>query len=159
VRLAHGWCTTGIYLSDLTFIEEGNANEFAVEGYEGHDAPVIINFEKRRRVAVAIVDLINFQRKPFAFEQLPKVCDFLETTLTAAERELGPSGGGSTRSREADDRLYQMSLECEPRSLVASVRGPPSTTTSSSGGPATLFSSSSFSSTIRGFFGGDSSSS
>lgn len=145
----------GIYLSDLTFIEEGNANVFAVEGYEGHDAPAIINFEKRRRVAVAIVDLINFQRKPFAFEPLPKVRDFLETTLTAAERELGP-GGGSTRSREADDRLYQLSLECEPRSLVASVRGPPST---SSGGTATLFSSSSFSSTIRGFFGGDSSSS
>lgn len=153
---AHGWRTTGIYLSDLTFIEEGNANVFAVEGYEGHDAPAIINFEKRRRVAVAIVDLINFQRKPFAFEPLPKVRDFLKTTLTAAERELGP-GGGNTRSREADDRLYQLSLECEPRSLVASVRAPPSST--SSGGPATLFSSSSFSSTIRGFFGGDSSSS
>jgi hypothetical protein len=145
-----------VYLSDLTFIEEGNPNVFSVEGGESDQEPVdivIINFEKRRRVAVAIVDLINFQRKPFAFETLPKVRDFIESTLAAVEREVG----SANRNREADDRLYQLSLECEPRSLVASVRGPSPSSGGSGSTPTTtagsLFSSSSFSHTIRGFFG------
>lgn len=144
---------------------------------EEHSTAPIINFDKRRRVAAVIVDLINFQRKPFPFEQQPKVRDLIEATRATTEREMG-EGTSSECLRALDERLYQQSLECEPRgtgttastarsympsffglgggsssSTLSSSSSTPQASSSSGGG---LFSSSSFTSTIRGFFGSDS---
>jgi len=129
---------TGVYLSDLTFLEEANANVFAVDSNQGDS---IINIDKRKRVAATIVDLINFQKKPFAFESLPKVRDLIEGTLSNIEREFGIG-----RTCRAEEHLYQLSLECEPRNASGS-------STAGTGAVNSLLAApSSISNTIQGFF-------
>lgn len=153
---------SGVYLSDLTFIEEGNVNLFA--SADENEAGAIINFDKRRRVAAVIVDLINFQKKPFPFEALPKVRELIEATLAATEREIANDGGRAA----TDERLYQLSLDCEPRgsaitsgggnrgySSLFSFGSGSSTPAPTSSSGTSIFSSGSFSSTLRGFFSTD----
>jgi len=83
----------GIYLTDLTFIEDGN-NDLTVEG--------LINFEKRRRVASVITSIQTFQQTPYCLQALPSLQDWV----------WGVSGGAVFEESEAYDR----SLEIEPRS-------------------------------------------
>ena len=53
----------GIFLSDLTFVEEGNPDELEVEG-----APTpLINFVKRRKVAEVIEKICDYQNVPYRF--------------------------------------------------------------------------------------------
>jgi len=140
VRCAEPPCLPylGVYLSDLTFLEEANANVFAVDSNQGDS---IINIDKRKRVAATIVDLINFQKKPFAFESLPKVRDLIEGTLSNIEREFGIG-----RTCRAEEHLYQLSLECEPRNASGS-------STAGTGAVNSLLAApSSISNTIQGFF-------
>lgn len=80
----------GMYLSDLTFIEEGTPN-FTDNG--------LLNFAKMRMIAHVIREIRQFQQTPYKIEPLPKVINYL----------LDPS-----RLLEDED-LYQKSLILEPR--------------------------------------------
>jgi len=64
----------GVYLTDLTFIEDGNPKFLVVEP-ERDD---IINFEKMRKVAVVIQEIILFQQKPYNFEKVEPIQNFFE---------------------------------------------------------------------------------
>jgi len=59
----------GVYLTDLTFIEDGNRNQL-----EGG----LINFMKRRRLASVIGDIQQYQLKPYNLEAVPIIQDFLQ---------------------------------------------------------------------------------
>jgi len=80
----------GMYLSDLTFIEEGTPN-FTDNG--------LLNFAKMRMIGHVIREIRQFQQTPYKIEPIPKVLNYL----------LDPS-----RLLEDED-LYQKSLILEPR--------------------------------------------
>ncbi|XP_053611778.1 ras-specific guanine nucleotide-releasing factor 2-like isoform X4 [Plodia interpunctella] len=80
----------GMYLSDLSFIEEGTSN-YTPDG--------LLNFSKMRMIAHVIREIRNFQQTPYKIDHIPKVCDFLlDRSLVIPE-----------------ERQYTLSLEMEPR--------------------------------------------
>ncbi|XP_054160727.1 ras-specific guanine nucleotide-releasing factor 1-like [Oppia nitens] len=80
----------GMYLTDLSFIEEGTPN-FTEEG--------LLNFSKMRMIAHVIREIRHFQQTPYKIEHNPKVTNYLLDT----SRHL------------FDEELYQLSLCLEPR--------------------------------------------
>ncbi|XP_064474467.1 ras-specific guanine nucleotide-releasing factor 2-like isoform X2 [Ornithodoros turicata] len=105
----------GMYLTDLSFIEEGTPN-FTEEG--------LLNFSKMRMIAHVIREIRHFQQTPYKIEMNPKVFNYL----------LDPG------RLMPDEELYRLSLCLEPRlsRLGTKVTAPPfaptyaSATTSSS---------------------------
>ena len=83
----------GIFLSDLTFIEEGNPDSIVMEGVE------TINFVKRRKVADVIAKIQTYQ-VPYNFVPVKELQDLLITGMTTAWGE---------------DELYKRSLVVGPR--------------------------------------------
>ncbi|KAL2719369.1 ras-specific guanine nucleotide-releasing factor 2-like isoform X1, partial [Vespula squamosa] len=80
----------GLYLTDLSFIEEGTPN-FTEEG--------LLNFSKMRMIAHVIREIRHFQQTPYKIELITKVTNYLlDTSLLLNEKDL-----------------YRMSLEIEPR--------------------------------------------
>lgn len=81
-----------IYMSDLTFVDDGNPN--CIDG--------LINFSKRRLVYSIISDLLNFQNHPYNLTVIPELKRMLEDINSQLE--------GIT-----DKALYDISLQREPR--------------------------------------------
>ncbi|XP_046966923.1 ras-specific guanine nucleotide-releasing factor 1-like [Vanessa cardui] len=88
----------GMYLSDLSFIEEGTSN-YTPEG--------LLNFSKMRMIAHVIREIRNFQQTPYKIDHIPKVCEFL------LDRSL----------EIPEERQYTLSLELEPRAARGSAGG------------------------------------
>jgi len=83
-----------IFLSDLTFVEEGNPDNLEVEG-----APTpLINFVKRRRVAEVIEKICDYHNVAYKFHPVPEI-----------QRYLIEMRGWD------DNKLYAESLLREPR--------------------------------------------
>lgn len=80
----------GVFLGDLTFIDDGNTNNFGNQ----------INFDKRRMVARVIKQLQEYQQHAYYLHEVPVLRDFL------LELE-----GGMT----SEDDLYEMSYKVMPR--------------------------------------------
>ncbi|XP_066901194.1 ras-specific guanine nucleotide-releasing factor 2 isoform X3 [Halyomorpha halys] len=93
----------GMYLTDLSFIEEGTPN-FTQDG--------LLNFSKMRMIAHVIREIRHFQQTPYKIEMITKVTNYLLDTSLLLD----------------DDELYQMSLGIEPRtSRLSSITGLPTT--------------------------------
>jgi len=77
----------GIYLTDLTFIEDGNPNYLEVED----NTPNVINFEKMRKVASVIQDIMLYQQKPYNYEKVDLLQQYIEKindgSLCKSEKE------------------------------------------------------------------------
>ncbi|XP_015792676.1 ras-specific guanine nucleotide-releasing factor 2-like isoform X4 [Tetranychus urticae] len=80
----------GMYLTDLSFIEEGTPN-FTEDG--------LLNFSKMRMIAHVIREVRQYQQTPYKIEMNPRAINYLLDT----SRHL------------SDDELYQHSLVLEPR--------------------------------------------
>jgi len=80
----------GVYLSSLTFLEEGNPNQLD-NGY--------VNFFKRRLIAEIIKDVQQFQQKPYNLSAVPAIQQY----LTAPQLVLEES------------EAFKLSLHVEPR--------------------------------------------
>jgi len=78
----------GVFLTDLTFIEDGNPNTLNDK----------INFIKRRKLAMLIRDIQTYQQTPYSLQNVPELQEKLKA-ITSME----------------DDKLYKLSLEYEPR--------------------------------------------
>ena len=87
----------GMYLTDLSFIEEGTPN-FTEDGE-------LLNFSKMRMIAHVIREIKHFQQTPYNIEMNPKVINYLLDN----SRHLG------------DEELYMRSLCLEPRLSTQSV--------------------------------------
>ncbi|XP_076247856.1 ras-specific guanine nucleotide-releasing factor 1 isoform X2 [Calliopsis andreniformis] len=95
----------GLYLTDLSFIEEGTPT-MTEDG--------LLNFSKMRMIAHVIREIRHFQQTPYKIELITKVTNYLlDTSLLLNEKNL-----------------YRMSLEIEPKatrlSSSALVNLPPS---------------------------------
>src|SRR4051812_12059906 len=78
----------GLFLTDLTFIEEGNPN--LIEG--------LINFSKRKKMANVIREIQQYQNIPYVFEPVERIQKWLKEAAIGEENEL-----------------YRLSLAREPR--------------------------------------------
>ncbi|XP_066581022.1 ras-specific guanine nucleotide-releasing factor 2-like [Prorops nasuta] len=88
----------GLYLTDLSFIEEGTPN-FTEDG--------LLNFSKMRMIAHVIREIRHFQQTPYKIELIRKVTNYLlDTSLHLNEKDL-----------------YRLSLEIEPRTSRLSSSG------------------------------------
>jgi len=80
----------GLYLSDLTFIEDGNPNYLIVEHNNGL-VPNVINFEKMRKLASVIQDMILYQQIPYNFFKIDLIQQLIvkihSGTLSLSEKE------------------------------------------------------------------------
>ncbi|CAO3653766.1 unnamed protein product [Mucor hiemalis] len=83
----------GIYLQDLTFIEDGNPDYLRKSNN-------LINFAKRQKAAEVIRELKQFQSFAYNFHTIPEFQDFIQVNLDESHDV---------------DRLYERSLVLEPR--------------------------------------------
>ena len=83
----------GVYLSDLTFIEDGNPNML-------RNNEKLINFSKRMKTAEVIRDLQQYQTVPYPFQRVNELQTWLDNELT--------------NSSEIQE-LYDLSTQVEPR--------------------------------------------
>ncbi|KAI9335569.1 ras guanine nucleotide exchange factor domain-containing protein [Pilaira anomala] len=83
----------GIYLQDLTFIEDGNANELK-------KSKDLINFAKRAKTAEVIREIQQYQSSLYQLKPVADLQEFIKSNLK------------STRDEE---QLYKESLKLEPR--------------------------------------------
>jgi len=79
----------GVYLTDLVFIEDGNKDVLNVN---------LINFDKRRKIALVIREIQQYQQTPYCIKTVPEIQALL----------LSPD-------HQTEDDLYKLSLELEPR--------------------------------------------
>eukprot|EP01094_Clydonella_sp_ATCC50884_P020725 TRINITY_DN4364_c0_g1_i1.p1 TRINITY_DN4364_c0_g1~~TRINITY_DN4364_c0_g1_i1.p1 ORF type:complete len:880 (-),score=376.47 TRINITY_DN4364_c0_g1_i1:260-2899(-) len=86
----------GVYLTDLTFIEDGNPDTLDVGGVEQ------INFGKRKMIFKVIQEVLLYQQRPYSFPSVDPIRTFLLSF---------PHG--------TDKSLYNISLQYEPRSATS----------------------------------------
>lgn len=83
----------GIYLQDLTFIEDGNPDYL-------RKSSTLINFAKRQKAAEVIRELKQFQNFAYNFHTIPEFQEFIKSKLD--------------QSHDVE-KMYERSLKLEPR--------------------------------------------
>ena len=84
--------TTGVYLTDLTFIEDGIPSIIKKTD--------LINFAKRAKTADVISDIQQYQNVPYPLQPVPELQEYILTNMQAAKDVHG---------------MYDRSLIVEPR--------------------------------------------
>ncbi|KAF3928893.1 hypothetical protein AA313_de0200273 [Arthrobotrys entomopaga] len=82
----------GVYLTDLTFIEDGNPDEI-----KGTD---LINFAKRAKTAEVIREIQQYQSVPYALEAVEPLQQYILSNMAAAKDV---------------HEMYEVSIQIEPR--------------------------------------------
>ena len=68
----------GLYLTDLTFIEDGNP-DYLPNGF--------VNFTKRKMVGDQLLELLQYQQKRFNLFKIDKMIDFFDTFPLLSEND------------------------------------------------------------------------
>ncbi|PVI07785.1 ras guanine-nucleotide exchange protein Cdc25p [Periconia macrospinosa] len=104
----------GFYLTDLTFIDEGNSTTRLLHGESGADNASVINFDKYMKSA-RIIDQIQSFQKPYRLAAVPEMQEWMESQID--------------RMRKSDQAnvqsYYRRSLLLEPRETPQVVRAAP----------------------------------
>ncbi|KAF2070552.1 hypothetical protein CYY_008127 [Polysphondylium violaceum] len=85
----------GIYLTDLTFIEDGNKDE--VKG--------LINFKKRELIFSTIMEIQQYQQQPYNIKPKPNIIQFLFELPSIDDK------------KKFEDQLHEQSHLIEPKNL------------------------------------------
>jgi son of sevenless-like protein len=88
----HGLRSTGVYLTDLTFIEDGIPSVIKKTN--------MINFAKRAKTAEVIRDIQQYQNVAYSLQSVPELQDYILSNMQAA---------GDVHE------MYDKSLQIEPR--------------------------------------------
>ena len=91
----------GLYLTDLTFVDEGNPPMRAVPGEAGN---LLVNYDKHIKAARIITDLQRFQI-PYRLQEVPGIQQYFHNQLEKVRREKGNDVS----------ELYRRSLLVEPK--------------------------------------------
>jgi son of sevenless len=84
---------TGVYLTVLTFIQDGAKDLLVKEGN-------LINFNKRQKAAEVIREIKKYQSKPYNLCEIPSVLSWIQESLSALENPPD---------------FWDLSLKLEPR--------------------------------------------
>lgn len=95
----------GLYLTDLTFVDEGNLDTRPVPDAPEGSIP-LINFDKHIKTARIISDVQRFQI-PYRLQEIPEMQSWIDAQLSRVKRT------GSLDSM----KLYRRSLAIEPREI------------------------------------------
>merc|ERR1712137_228957 len=87
----------GMYLTDLTFIEDGHP-DYLEPAKEGDEPNTLVNFLKCRQMSVVIRDIQQYQQKEYALRRVQVIYDYLQNLNVSTE-----------------DEMYKISLQVEPR--------------------------------------------
>ena len=87
--------TPGVYLTTLTFINDGAEDKLAGS---------MINFRKRQKAAEVIQDIKRWQAKPYNFQTVASVLTYLEESFQSYQDGV-----------DYGDQFWNLSLEREPR--------------------------------------------
>jgi hypothetical protein len=82
----------GRYLSDLTFVDEGNPNIIVEDNVE------LINFFKQKLIGDIILEIQTYQQVGYKFEREPTIYSYITMFQTKTDKEL-----------------FEISLALEPR--------------------------------------------
>jgi son of sevenless-like protein len=95
IKQSSGACLPyiGIFLTDLTFIEDGNKDYVYTEG-----GKELINFFKRQKQATIINELMSKQKNAYALAPVEELSDYMRAI-----------------PQHSEDDLYDMSLKAEAR--------------------------------------------
>ncbi|OUM62570.1 hypothetical protein PIROE2DRAFT_44156 [Piromyces sp. E2] len=88
----------GIYLTDLTFIEDGNQDN--LKDADGKVNDKLINFSKQSKTADVIREIQQYQNQVYCLQDVPELQSWLKESLERIED---------------DSDLYDMSLMLEPK--------------------------------------------
>lgn len=94
----------GLYLTDLTFVDEGNLDTRPVP--DAPEGAPLINFDKHIKTARIISDVQRFQI-PYRLQEIPEIQSWVDFQLNRVKRT------GSLDSM----KLYRRSLAIEPREI------------------------------------------
>jgi len=75
----------GVYLTDLTFIEDGNG-DFVPD--PNNPDKRLINFDKRRKISRSIAEIKLYQQEPYPFYDIVEIQNFLCGVRGLDERVL-----------------------------------------------------------------------
>jgi hypothetical protein len=89
----------GVYLQDLTFIEDGNEDMLEEN---------LINFTKRRMIYKSILSIRQFQQSPYNFYSVDAIQDHLCLAI-------------DNSSSVSDDDMFNISRKIEPKELKGSI--------------------------------------
>ncbi|KAI8912508.1 ras guanine nucleotide exchange factor domain-containing protein [Gorgonomyces haynaldii] len=96
----------GVYLTDLTFIEDGNS-DFLPDSH-------LINFDKRNKVYSLITDkVVRFQQVPYDLTPIGQIIDFIKKLSSPS----GAVGWEESSPIMTYEELEQLSLQVEPLEL------------------------------------------
>ncbi|KAF2745655.1 ras GEF [Sporormia fimetaria CBS 119925] len=110
----------GMYLTDLTFVDAGNASVRQLRGTEG---PEVINFDKYMKTAKIIGQLQSFQQ-PYCLVVVPEMQEWLETQIARVHK-----------SDEANiQSFHRRSVWLEPREQAQAAKSSPATENGAHGG-------------------------
>ena len=88
----------GIYLTDLTFIEDGNQDN--LKNSDGQVNEKLVNFSKQSKTADVIREIQQYQNQVYCLQDVPELQNWLNESLE--------------RIKDEND-MYEMSLELEPK--------------------------------------------
>ncbi|KAK7205819.1 ras guanine nucleotide exchange factor domain-containing protein [Myxozyma melibiosi] len=93
----------GVYLTDLTFADEGNS-DYRIFHPDTEDASPVINFDKHVRSTKIIADLQRFQ-VPYRFQEVPEIQEWLDVEIARVHEMY----------QKDQHMLYRRSCLVEPR--------------------------------------------
>eukprot|EP00730_Choanoeca_flexa_P003297 TRINITY_DN11358_c0_g1_i1.p1 TRINITY_DN11358_c0_g1~~TRINITY_DN11358_c0_g1_i1.p1 ORF type:complete len:1117 (+),score=242.00 TRINITY_DN11358_c0_g1_i1:57-3407(+) len=101
----------GMYLTDITFIEDGSPDNLTVKDTE------LINFGKRRMVAKTTCQIQEYQDQPYQLVEVGEVQDFLlEAPSLVSDPIPFPDSDATAKDiSKFEDAVYSLSLKLEPR--------------------------------------------
>jgi son of sevenless-like protein len=85
---------TGLYLTTLTFIQDGAPNNVGT----------LVNFRKRQKAAEVIEEIQKWQSKPFNYAKVDLIHDYIMNCLSKFDNRP-----------DVSDEFWNLSLEREPR--------------------------------------------
>ncbi|KAH7356446.1 ras guanine-nucleotide exchange protein-like protein [Rhexocercosporidium sp. MPI-PUGE-AT-0058] len=95
----------GMYLTDLTFVDAGNAAQRQLPGLGDSDGISVINFDKHTRTAKIIGELQRFQI-PYRLADVPELQEWIQAQIVRVK---------SSSENENVQQYYRKSLLLEPR--------------------------------------------
>jgi hypothetical protein len=110
----------GMYLTDLTFVDAGNAATRQLPGQGDGEGMPVINFDKHTRTAKIIGELQRFQI-PYRLAEVPELQEWIQAQIVRVK---------SSSEHENVQQYYRKSLLLEPRETLQSRHSPEDSVTS-----------------------------